>query len=210
MIEDWNFWLSTITASVAIFAVIQTNKQIKLSNKQHLFDKRVEIYIIATGLIQLYRTNCIHFNDEEDEPMFTIDLYFLWLTNNTFLEGITPAIKNTQKEPFHKELLIKLESLKEVSTKIKFLFSDDVSELLGNFVFSYQELLFSMYKYKIVLDKIYEVNKGHILTLEEIQQSVGEEKHRIKLQKPLDNLKQADIMLRKEKVEEKIKKQIKL
>lgn len=210
MIEDWNFWLSAITASVAIFAVIQTNKQIKLSNKQHLFDKRVEIYIIATGLIQLYRTNCIHFNDEEDEPMFAIDLYFLWLTNNTFLEGITPAIKNTLKEPFHKELLIKLESLKEVSTKIKLLFSDDVSELLGNFVFSYQELLFSMYKYKIVLDKIYEVNKGHILTLEEIQQSVGEEKHRIKLQKAFDNLKQADIMLRKEKVEEKIKKQIKL
>lgn len=215
---DWDFILAVvttlvgiITTVVAICALGQTNKQIELSNKQHLFDKRVENYLIAIGLIQLYRSNCIHFNDEKDEPIFTVSIYFTWLTNNTYLEKITPAIENPLKEPSHKELLIKLENLKEVATKIKFLFSDEVSDFLSDFVFSYQELLFSMYQYKIVLDKMNQVNEGHHrLTIEEAEQKVGEKKHRIKLQDAFDNLKQAYIMLKKENVEEKIKKQIKL
>lgn len=208
---DWDFILAVVTTVVAICALGQTNKQIELSNKQHLFDKRVENYLIAIGLIQLYRSNCIHFNDEKDEPIFTVSLYFTWLTNNTYLEKITLAIENPLKEPSHKELLIKLENLKEVATKIKFLFSDEVSDFLSDFVFSYQELLFSMYQYKIVLDKMNQVNEGHHrLTIEEAEQKVGEKKHRIKLQDAFDNLKQAYIMLKKENVEEKIKKQIKL
>ena len=217
MPKDWNFIFSVVTALVgivtaivAIFSLGQTRKQIKLSNKQHLFDKRVENYLIATGLIQLYRNNCMHFNDEKDEPMFSVDLDFTWLTNNTYLEEITPAIHNPLKEPSHKELLIKLEDLKEVATKIKFLFYGKSSILLGDFILRYQELLFSMYQYQIILDKMNQVNEGHRLTIEEAQQKVGEKKYRIKLQDAFDNLKQADIMLKKENVEEKIKKQIKL
>lgn len=214
---NWNFMLSVVTtlvgivtAIVAIIALRKTNKQIELSNKQHLFDKRIENYLIAIGLIQLYRSNCTHFNDEKDEPIFSTSLYFAWLTNNTYLEQITLAIDNTLKEPSHKELLIKLEDLKDVATKIKFLFSDEVSALLGNFVFSYQELLFSMYQYQIVLDKMNEVNEGHRLTIKEAQEKVGEKQHRIKLQRAFDNLKQADSLLKKANVEEQIINQIKL
>ncbi len=207
---DWNLIFSVITVFVAIFALMQTHKQIELSNKQHLFDKRVENYLIAMGLIQLYRSNCMNLDNGKDEPMLTISLYFTWLTNNTYLEQITSAIENTLKVLSHKELLIKLESLKDVATKIKFLFSDDVSDLLSHFVFCYQELLFSMYKYQIILDKMNKINEDQRITIEDAQQRVGEKEYRIKLQKDFDNLKQADSMLKKANVEEQIKNQIKL
>lgn len=211
---DWNFLLSVITIIVASYALIQIHHQMKLSNKQHLFDKRMENYLIAMGLIQLYRNNCKDFDkdfdEEKDEPIFALKSYFIWLTNNTYLEEITTAIDNPLKNPGHKEFLIKLEKLKEVGTKIKFLFPDNASDALGDFVFSYQELLFSMYQYQILLNNMYEINKDHKLSLEEIQQKFGEPKHRLKLQRSFQNLKQADDLLKKKNVEEKIKNQIKL
>lgn len=212
MPKDWNFILSVVTIFATIIALTQTHKQIKLSNKQYLFDKRVEKYIIATGLIELYRSNSNHFDDKEDEPIWCVDSYFLWLTNNTYLEPISSAINNTLKQPNQKELLIKLEELKSVNTEIKLLFSnkDKVSDLLGDFVLRYKELLFVMYQYKIIIDKMHEANKSNRLSLEEAVKIVGEKKHRIKLQEAFNNLKEADIILKKENVEEKIKKQISL
>ncbi|QLY78077.1 hypothetical protein [Clostridium intestinale] len=210
MIKDWNFWLSVVTASVAIIALIQTRQQIKLSNKQHLFDKRLENYLIAIGLIQLYRNNRDNLNHDNDEPISAIDLEFAFLTNNTYLEQITSAIINPLKEPSHSKLLTKLEHLNEVETKIKFLFSGKSSILLGEFVLCYKKLLFAMYQYKIIIDKMQNEAQEHNVTLEVAQQRFGEKKRRVKLQEAFDNLKLADTALINENVEEQIKKQIKL
>ena len=48
---------SIMTAIIAIIALWQTHKQIKLSNKQYLFESRVKKYTLANGLIQLYEDN---------------------------------------------------------------------------------------------------------------------------------------------------------
>lgn len=217
MFNDWSFLVSVVSAFagigsaiVAIVALMHTRKQIKLSNKQILFDKRIENYIIATGLIQLYRENCKFINEEKDEPILSNSSYFMLLTNNIYLEEITSAIDNPLKEPNHKELLIKLENLKEVSTKIKFLFAGMASDLLGDFVLRYQKLLFEMYKYQTIINKINKENENHKLTLEEIAQEVGEKPYRIKLQEAFDKLKQADSILKKENVEEEIETQMRL
>ena len=49
MMMDWNFWFSVITAIVAVIALIQTKQQIKLSNKQHLFDNVQHVYQISAA-----------------------------------------------------------------------------------------------------------------------------------------------------------------
>jgi hypothetical protein len=210
MFKDWNFWFSVITAGVAIVAIYQTQHQIKLSNKQHLFDKRVEIYLIAKGLVQLYRSNNSHFIHEEDRPIFEIDLKFTWLTNNVYLENMTLAIENPLTEPYHKEFLTKLEELKEVSSKIKFLFSGETAELLGDFVLHYQRLLFAMYQYQILVNKLKDTANKFNLSLEESQEKVHEKTHRNTLKQAFDNLKQADSLLKDKKVERQIEKQIRL
>lgn len=205
--------LTPIVAVIVSFvAVTLTHKQIKLSNKQHLFDKRIENYMIAKGLIQLYRKYCedINIEKEKDKAMLSIDFDFVLLTNNTYLEQITYAINNVLKEPSHKEFLIKLENLKEVATKIKFLFSGSSSDLLGDFVLRYQELLFEIYRYQMIVNKINKENEIPKLTLEEIEQIVGEKPRRVKLLEAFDNLKKADSALKKSNVEEQIEKQIRL
>lgn len=96
MIRDWNFWLSivtivltVVTVITAIIAVLQTKKQIELSNKQHLFDLRIENYLVAKCLVEQYR-NQKHLweKEERNKVLFESNSIFFFLTNNTFLEEI--------------------------------------------------------------------------------------------------------------------------
>ncbi|HBF8218551.1 hypothetical protein REL05_014875 [Clostridioides difficile] len=210
MMMDWNFWFSVVTAVIAVIALMQTKQQIKLSNKQHLFDKRVEHYLIAKGLIQLYESNRTLLIFKEDEPALAMDFIFAQMTNNTYLEKITDAIAHPLEQPYHKEFLIKMEILKEVSSKIKFIFGGKAAVLLGDYVLCYQELLFRMYQYQILLENMKKASQEFKLTIDKAQETVGEKHYREELKKATGNLKQAYDMFKKEKVEEKIEKQIKL
>lgn len=210
MLKDWNFWFSVITAAIAIVALLQTKQQSRLSNKQHLFDKRVEHYLVAKGLIQLYESNSDHLIFQESEPVLAMNLIFTWMTNNTYLEKIADAIGHPLEEPYHKEFLIKIEVIKEVSSKIVFEFAGKASGLLGNFVWCYQELLFRMYQYQIMLNDMTKYAQKFGWTLEKAQESVGENRYRAELQEAVDKLEQAYELLKKENVEQKIEKQIKL
>lgn len=48
---------SILTAIIAIVAIWQTHRQIKINNKQFLFENRVRKYTLASSLIQLYKEN---------------------------------------------------------------------------------------------------------------------------------------------------------
>ncbi|MCI8426689.1 MAG: hypothetical protein HFJ03_03970 [Lachnospira sp.] len=210
MFTDWNFWFSVITAVVAIVALMQTKQQIRLSNKQHLFDKRVENYLIAKGLIQLYEINKNSLIVKNDMPMFEVDFIFEQMTNNKYLEKITRVITNPLEEPYHKEFLISMENIRAVSAEIDFIFSGKVATFLGEYVLHYQELLLKMYQYQILLNKMRESAQDFNLTLEEAQEKVNEKKYQEELRKAAEILKQDYDILKKENVEKKVEKQIKL
>ena len=147
---------------------------------------------------------------KNNEPSFAIDFIFAQMTNNTFLEKITDVIAHPLENPYHKEFLIKIEIMKDVSVKIKFIFGGKFATLLGNYVLCYQELLFKMYQYQILLNKMQKSAQDFNLTLDKAQEAVGEKQQREELQKAMEDLKQAYDVLIKEDVEEKIEKQIKL
>ena len=93
MLNNWNFWLSLITVVTAILAVVLSVEQIRLSNKQHLFERRLNAYMIVSGLVSLYQENKnLIERKREDEPQYAIDQEFIWLTNNAYMEAQSEVI----------------------------------------------------------------------------------------------------------------------
>ena len=209
---NWNFVFSAITAIIAIIALIQAKQQIKMSNKQHLFDIRVEHYLIAKGLMQLYETNQYLLMDVKNVFEFKMHFFFTTMTNNTYLEDITNVISHPLEQPYQKQFLIRMEMMKDASTKIKYVFNGKPAVLLKNFVLCYQELLFEMYQHQIQLNDIKLASLEYNGIIDNVQEILyPKEKHHLEeLQKVIDNLNQAYNMLKKANIEEKIEKQIKL
>lgn len=123
MWRDWNFWLALVTAVTAVVALVLNSYQIRLSNKQHLFDRRLNDYMVAAGLVSLYKDNrALLMRKREDEPQFAIDQEFLWLTNNSYMESQIEAISHPLTQPYHKNFLKKREDLRALSTEIGLIF----------------------------------------------------------------------------------------
>lgn len=141
-----NFF-AIITAVIAIIALIQTNIQIKISNKQYLFERRLKNFSVISGMIKLFEDNKDLLDDDhkEDEPI-DVDFVFYGLINNFYLEDLHYAIEKPLEQPYHNDFLIKLEEISSVSKEIGFIYNgfDDVS----NFISNYKDVLHAIYKYK--------------------------------------------------------------
>lgn len=209
MYINWDLIFSLVTAVIAIVAIGQTHSQIKISNKQHLFDERVKNYLFFDGLVQLYiRNKSLIETIKKDEMVGAVDLEFLFMTNNSYLSQISSAIKEPLTEPYHHELLIKLEEIKNISTKIKLLFTDSV--IASDFILHYQELLFSMYQYKILLNNMQKASNDYIWSDERCQKEMGEENQRKELLASFATLKNTYMEMEEREIREKLEKQIKL
>ncbi len=208
---EWiNLFLSVITTLVAILALFQSIQQIRLSNKQHLFDKRVEYYIIAKDFISLYENNQLLLITESNQPVLEVDYLFTWMTNNAYLEDIADITDHLSEEPYHKIFLKRLETIRSISTKIRFVFNGKASHYLSNFVHCYQELLMEMYKYQIIIKHMHEHTDRFKSTLEEAQKACNEAEHRTDLQHAITNLTHAYDVLKQNNTEKNIERQIKL
>lgn len=147
---------SIITATVAIIAIWQTHRQIKISNKHQLFDRRVDRFILIKGLISLFEDSKHLMNKEDYNHFIDVTVLFHSLTNNTYLKDIGKIIDNVKQEDIRQSFLVKLEDFKKISIEVEFIFSKKNIRLIKEFVYKYQELLRTMYEEQIILDKIME------------------------------------------------------
>lgn len=87
MLKDWNFWCSIITAGVALIALFISCKQMALSNKQCLFERRLKAYMLVQGMIDLCREYLKGILTERNNgPEYSVGFIFANLTNNSYLE----------------------------------------------------------------------------------------------------------------------------
>ena len=211
MIKDFNFWFSAITGTTAIIALILTFIQIRLSNKQSLFERRLECYLKIDGLMQLYKENQKSLEAErKDEPLFAVDLEFLWHTNNTYLEEASEAIKKPLENPGHKKFLIKREELKKLSTEVELIFKGRSAKTISCFISDYEQLLFKMYQYQILLNNMRNYSEQLKATLEMAQKEVNETAYREKLLNAYADIKMVYLQVSQNYVMEKLKSQLKL
>lgn len=209
-----NNLFAIITALIAIVALLQTHKQIKISNKQYLFDKRLSKYLLAKGLLELYKDNksLLDYTDDSDDEAIIVDYQFINLTNNNYLKNVTCIINEPKNNEFKNNFLVKIEELKQLSNEVRFLFPNKSGLLLSNFIMKYQDILMELYKYQIVLDlmKNRKIPKKNEPTYSELQNEYGELKHRHRLYDAIDDLKKSYHEVVSKKVINKIEKSIKL
>lgn len=209
-----NNLFAIITAFIAIIALLQTHKQIKISNKQFLFDKRLSKYLLTRGLLELYKDNenlLDYTNNPDNEPII-VDFQFTNLTNNNYLKDITCIIKEPKNNDFKNNFLIKIEELKKLSNEIKFLFPNKSGLLLGSFIIRYQNVLMELYKYQIVLDSMLsdKIPRKNKPTYSGLQKEYKELEYRYRLNETINDLKKSYYEVLDKKAINKIEKSIKL
>ena len=211
MLSDWNFWCTVMTSVAAVVAIGVSVHQIRLSNKQQLFERRLKAYMMANSIISLCKENYVFLSEKRKaEPLFANDLVFVWLTNNTYMEGQAEAIEHPLEQPFHKELLKKREELRNMAMEFEFIFKGNVASLYGNFLRDYENALAVMYQYEIIIRKMKEENEKYPHTSEVLSKMFSEEEYRDRLYDALGKLKVSYDTVSQEKNDKQLRKQLAL
>ncbi len=183
MIVDWEVPCSVLSAIAAVVALVISVVQIRMSNRQQLFARRLSVWTKARGLMELCKDNRRFLEEKADGPDFSNDLLFQWLTNNSFLCDVGSAMGHTLEQEWQRPFLAKLEELKGLSFEAEMVFRGAPAAALSEFISSYGSLLMSMYQYQITLRYLQETSKRFNKDLDCSIEIVGESDRREALYK---------------------------
>lgn len=207
---DWTILSSCVSAAAAVVALFLSGRQIRLSNKQALFDRRISIWLVTKGLLELYRKSEHNLATRNEGPQFALDQDFIWLTNNTFLCEVGPAANHPLEAEYQKLLLIKLEELKRLALEAGLVFKGSPSEAISGFLLDYQELLFAIYRYQILIVNVKKNVDQFNWSLERSCEEVSEPARREELFAAFDAVAVSYGVLNEDKMLETVEKQIRL
>jgi len=137
--------------------MFQTQKQIRLSNKHQLFERRLDKYILIKELLSLYSQHRHLVIDPNIYKM--VDYQFSWLTNSSTLEIMNCAMSSPRNEKCQKIFLTKYEMLEKSAVEITLLWDGSIADVMSKFVRQYKDLLQAMYKQQIIISELQEQNK---------------------------------------------------
>lgn len=162
-----------ISAIVAIIALLISCYQARLSNKQSLFNRRLNIWITVDKLMSVYVKNAKDL-EHDDEPQMDIDLQFALLTNTTYLQSISTSITHVLDAEPQLNLHLKLDEMKSLAMEARFCFKEKSGNAIAEFIEAYQSLLFSMYQYQILSKMMVEKSNVFQWTLEQASEKLHE------------------------------------
>ena len=209
--EVINTVVSVVSIFIALLALFQTKKQISLSNKQQLFDRRLTCYIEFNTIYTLYTKNKLYL-ENNDTFCSVNDLIFSWLTNCANLEEMVLAVRNPLHNEEQKLFLTKYEQLKNLSIEISMVFDDEIATISEEFISSFAELLKTMYQQQVYISKLREQEDKDKtpLYLEDYEQKCKEMATRLGLFELRDKLEHLNDEIGREKVLDEIKNSLRL
>lgn len=169
-----------ISAIVAIIALLISCYQARLSNKQSLFNRRLNIWITVDKLMSVYVKNAKNL-EHEDEPQMAIDQLFVGLTNTTYLQSISASINHVLDADHQLKLHLNLDEMRSLAMEARFCFKGKSGDAIAEFIEAYQSLLFSVYQYQILSKLMLEKSNKFQWTLEQASEKLREPEQRQEL-----------------------------
>lgn len=112
--------------------------------------------------------------EHNDEPQLAIERLFVWLTNTTYLQSISASINHVLDADPQLKLHLKLDEMKSLAMEARFCFKGKSGDAIAEFIEAYQSLLFSMYQYQILLNKMSQSAKEYQWTLVQASEKLHE------------------------------------
>ena len=202
-----NTWLSIVTILMSGCALFLTLWQIRVSNKQQLFDKRLDKYLFVLDILTTYKNA---------ESTLGCDLsgdmgyQFSLLTNCGFMESITEVIQDPIQHQLHKDFLRKLEEIEKNAVEIELLWKSKEAKCIAEFISLYRKLLQSIYRQQIVLKSLSKQNETSPITLEEFNEQAKSWADHVGLFESIEKIKVVYKKIVQGELQERLKKSIKL
>lgn len=210
-----NMVFSIVTAIIAGIALFQTKTQIRLSNRQNLFNRRLEKYLVVQDLMNLYKKHR-NFIGERERIIIAAEVYVAFLTNVSYLTDMMFAVNDPLNNEKQNIFLSKCEMLEKYATEIMILWGNTIGEDFGKFVRIYKCLLFKLYQQKVCLQSYQDYNRqqnGNIklmLTGEEVSKRLRENAERIKLFETIYELEEIYNKIKSSQLEDQLLNTLKL
>lgn len=147
--------LSLVAIGISIKAIWQTKKQIELSNKQQLFDRRIDSYYLIFDLLDTYFRLKDMMNERLDLN-FNCRLILRALMENDVLRSIIWTVDKPTDKNANRIFEEKLYWLRKQADSMSLLFDNDLINNISRYVILYKDLLFWLQIY----NSDYERTKG--------------------------------------------------
>jgi hypothetical protein len=210
VLKNYEFWLSVITVLAAVIALFQSHKQVKISNRQALLDRRINKFLLFKDLLANYSNSITSL--EESILSQDVEFPFIYLTNCSSLEMIANVMKNPLSHEEKNLFLTKCEELEKSAIEVELIFKSSVSKYMAEFIIVYKKLLQAMHRQQIALNGLKDNNfdQKSCMSLDIFQKKAHDWAEKNKLYETADTLKKLYQLINDREVEKKIRKEISL
>lgn len=201
--------LTIVSVIIALIALWQTKKQIELSNKHQLFDRRLEKYLFIKKLFDMYTDTNVFVKDKKALAIGP-EMAFTYLTYTTELEECIEAIDKPLNSEKQSNFLKKIEQIKYISEESQMIWEFEEINLISDFLDGYAELLIKLYQQKIYIENVSN-NNGNIFDFTNLSEDdLLSNAEKIELFASAERLNILCEEIEKEEVLDKLKKQTQL